>query len=975
MYKKKKLFQKITIIFDTNMAINPHGYLSYSANFANMASKKLFLLDGMALVYRAYFAFSNNHRINSKGLNTSAIFGFTNTLLDVFKKEKPTHLAVVFDTQAPTARHEEFAAYKAHRQEIPEDLAIAIPIVKKLCEAYNIPVIAMDGYEADDVIGTLARKAEQQGFETYMMTPDKDFGQLVDEHTFIYKPARAGGGAEKMGITEVCNRWEIERVDQVKDILGLMGDSVDNIPGIPGVGEKTAIQLIKQFGSVENLLEHTDELKGKLKEKVEANKELAIQSKRLATILLDVPVKLEPDQLIIVEPNRDALRELFTELEFRRLAETYGQSALVAEIEKPKKVTTKSTAQTSMFGGDESAVPVEVAERNGEEVITSYKTIKDVTHNYEVVDTVEKRTALIQILSNEKYVCFDSETTSLDVSVAELVGLSFSIKAHHAYYVPFPAERKSAEKILEEFRPFFENKDIIKVAQNLKYDMAVLKWYGVPIHGKMFDTMIAHFLIQPEMRHNMNVLSEAYLKYTPVSIEELIGKKGKDQKNMRDVPVEEISEYAAEDADVTLQLKDVFETMLDTSGVRKLFEDIEMPLVPVLTAMEAEGITVDKGALEELSRTLEKDIRQTEKEIQKMAGKEFNVSSPKQVGEVLFDGLKIMEKPSKTKTGQYSTAEDVLSKLENKHPIVKLILDYRELVKLKNTYVDVLPSMINPKTGRIHTSFNQVVAVTGRLSSDNPNLQNIPIRTERGREIRKAFIPRGKDFELLSADYSQIELRIIAELSGDHGMLEAFKSGEDIHAATAAKVYGVALADVTSDMRRNAKMVNFGIIYGISAFGLSERLNISRAEAKSIIENYFRQYPMIKDYMDTCIASAREKGYVETIMGRRRYLRDIKSANANVRGFAERNAINAPIQGSAADMIKIAMINIHNDLEAGNYKSRLLLQVHDELVFDVHHSEVDEIKKLVEDRMKHAIKLQVPIEVGMGVGKNWLEAH
>lgn len=950
------------------------------------APKKLFLLDAMALIYRAYFAFSNNHRINSKGQNTSAVFGFTNTLLDVLKKEKPTHIAVVFDTAAPTSRHEEFAEYKANRQEIPEDLRSSIPIVVKLCEAFNIPVIAMDGYEADDIIGTLAVQAEKEGFDTYMMTPDKDYGQLVDSHTFIYKPARLGNGAEVLGVNEVCKRWEIERVDQVKDILGLMGDSVDNIPGIPGVGEKTAIQLIKQFGSIENLLENTAELKGKLKEKVELNKEKAIQSKRLATIILDVPVKQKPDDLQAVEPNREALRELFAELEFRRLAEQLGLMGSSTPESKPTSTISTSQAQApaskkkspapaqgNLFADEPDSPLVEFEEEHPEGTI--HQTIADVKHHYHLVDTMEKRKALLSSLLAQEKICFDTETTGLNTYSAELVGMSFSWNAHEGYYIPVPEDAAQAQAIVNEFKPVFANAGIIKIAQNLKYDLAILKRYGVEFKGQLFDTMIAHFLIRPEMRHSMDVLAETYLNYAPVSIETLIGKKGKEQKNMRDVPVEQIAEYAAEDADVTYQLYTLFSPKLNSSGTTKLFEEVEMPLVPVLAEMEAEGINIDIKALKDFSSVLASDISKIDAEIQQMAGRNFNISSPKQVGEILFDVLKIVEKPTKTKTGQYSTAEDVLSKLENKHPVVRRILDYRELVKLKNTYVDVLPDLVNPKTGRIHTSYNQVVAVTGRLSSDNPNLQNIPIRTERGREIRKAFIPKNEDYLLLSADYSQIELRIIAELSGDPGMLDAFRSGEDIHAATASKVYGVPIKDVTGDMRRNAKMVNFGIIYGISAFGLADRLNISRTEAKGIIDNYFMQYSAVKDYMDLSIENARKKGYVETILGRRRYLRDINSANATVRGFAERNAINAPIQGSAADMIKIAMIRIAKELEKQNMKSKMLLQVHDELVFDAHVSEVDKLKVLVEDHMKHALPLKVPVEVGVGVGKNWLEAH
>ncbi|MBK9524464.1 MAG: DNA polymerase I [Bacteroidetes bacterium] len=945
------------------------------------APKKLFLLDAMALIYRAYFAFSNNHRINSKGLNTSAIFGFTNTLLDVLKKEKPTHIAVVFDTAAPTSRHEEFAAYKANRQEIPEDLATAIPIVVKLCEAFNIPVIAMDGFEADDVIGTLARQAEKEGFETYMMTPDKDYGQLVDEHTFIYKPARAGGNAEVLGIAEICKRWEIDRVEQVIDILGLMGDSVDNIPGIPGVGEKTAIVLVKQFGSVENLLQNTEQLKGKLKEKVELNKAMAIQSKRLATIITDVPVKEKLDDLIAVSPNRDALRELFTELEFRRLAEQMGLTG--TPVQEPEKISSAvpassapkkkaATSQGNLFDA-EPEVLVEPEEVHPEGAI--HQTIADVPHTYHLTDTPAKRAELLKQLTAQKQFCFDTETTGLDAYKSELVGMSFSWAAHEGYYVPVPTGFAEAQAIVDEFKGVFANESISKIAQNLKFDLSILRRYDVEIKGVLFDTMIAHFLIRPEMRHSMDVLAETYLNYAPVSIETLIGKKGKEQKNMRDIPVDQVAEYAAEDADVTYQLYETFAPKLKSTNTTKLFEEVEMPLVPVLAEMEAEGIKIDIKALRDFSAVLAGDIATTEAEIQGMAGTKFNVSSPKQVGEILFDVLKIVEKPAKTKTGQYSTAEDVLSKLENKHPMVRRILDYRELVKLKNTYVDVLPDLVNPVTGRIHTSYNQVVAVTGRLSSDNPNLQNIPIRTERGREIRKAFIPRNEEFTLLSADYSQIELRIIAELSGDPGMLEAFRSGEDIHAATASKVYNVPIKEVSGDMRRNAKMVNFGIIYGISAFGLADRLNISRTEAKSIIDNYFMQYSAVKEYMDMSIENARKKGFVETILGRRRYLRDINSANATVRGFAERNAINAPIQGSAADMIKIAMIRIHHEMKKQKMKSKMLLQVHDELVFDAHHSELENLKSLVENHMKNALPLKVPVEVGVGSGKNWLEAH
>jgi len=960
-------------------------------------NKKLFLLDAFALIYRAYFAFSNNHRINSKGVNTSAVLGFTNTLLEVLKKEKPSHIAVVFDTSEPTVRHVEFAEYKAGREAMPEDLSASIPYIIKLIEGFNIPVLYSNGYEADDVIGTLAKKAEQQGFTTYMMTPDKDFGQLVSDNIFIYKPARLGNGIEIMGVKEVCKKWDIENVNQLIDILGLMGDKVDNISGIPGVGEKTAIQLIKDFGSIENLVKNTDKLKGKLKEKVEQNVDKAIQSKWLATIICDVPIDFDEKALEMEEPNREVLKELFNELEFRRLAEQMGLQSSTSpspalpqreEVPALKNTPTKKTNpnQVDLFAIIENdIITIEQefitdgsVDETGKELRpdTSLLKIDNVPHTYHLIDTKEKREQLIAELNQQSEICFDTETTGLDVNIAELVGMSFAYKTSEAYYIPFPENFDEAQILVNEFKLLFANESITKIGQNIKYDLAILKRYDIEIKGKLFDTMVAHFLIQPDMRHNMNVLAETYLNYSPVSIETLIGKKGKGQIGMQNVPLEQIKEYAAEDADITLQLKNIFDPLLIDAQTKKLFDEIETPLIPVLAAMEAEGIALDKNALNELSVELKKDILIMEAEIQQLAGTSFNVSSPKQVGQILFEVLHIVEKPKKTKTGQYATGEDVLVKLVAKHEIVGKILDYRELVKLKNTYVDTLPELMNPRTGRIHTSYNQVVAVTGRLSSDNPNLQNIPIRTERGREIRKAFIPRNENYILLSADYSQIELRIIAELSKDAGMIEAFQSGQDIHKATAAKVYNVSLEDVTSDMRRNAKMVNFGIIYGISAFGLSERLNIPRKEAAAIIENYFEKYPRIKAYMDESIELAKEKGYVETIMGRRRYLRDINSSNNNVRGFAERNAINAPIQGSAADMIKIAMINIHHDFITQNLKSKMLLQVHDELVFDVWIDELELVKSIIENRMKNAIPdLTVPMEVGMGIGKNWLEAH
>lgn len=938
--------------------------------------KKLFLLDAFALIYRAYFAFSTNPRINSKGFNTSAIFGFTNTLLEILTKEKPSHIAVVFDMEGPTQRHVEFESYKANREEMPEDLRKAIPVIVELIKAFNIEVLGLEGYEADDVIGTLAMKAEKAGFTTYMMTPDKDYGQLVDQNTFIYKPARLGNGAEILGPEEICKKWEIRNVAELIDILGLMGDKVDNIPGIPGVGEKTAIQLIKDFGNIENLLANTDKLKGKLKEKVENNKELAVQSKRLATIILDCPIELDEEKLAIKEPNKPVLLEVFKELEFRAIAQKVlgedigGKEKLASEKVKskgdPGQGDLFSTPQPSSVPDTDSASLPEAA---------SYKTIQDVTHHYELADTDDKINTLITLLQQHAEFCFDSETTSLNTLDAEIVGLSFAVKPFQAYYVPFPPDKEAATEKLLRFAPVFEDSSKTLIGQNIKYDFQILKNYGVTIQNKLFDTMVAHFLIMPDMRHNMDVLSQTYLNYSPVSIETLIGKKGKEQSSMRDVELEKIKEYAAEDADVTLQLKTVFAPKLAENALEKLFHEVEIPLIRVLANMEREGINLDVTALREFSSQLQHDISQVEKEIQDFAGTKFNVSSPKQVGEILFDYLKIVDKPKKTKTGQYATSEDVLSKLENAHPIVSKILDYRELVKLKNTYVDTLPELVNEKTKRIHTSFNQVVAVTGRLSSDNPNLQNIPIRTERGRQIRTAFIPRDNDHILLSADYSQIELRIVASMSGDKNMCEAFHSGKDIHTATAARVFGVAETDVTKEMRYKSKSVNFGIIYGQGAFGLSENLNISRTEAKELIDNYFREYGAIKNYMDSMINFARENGYVKTLLGRKRWLRDITSANATVRGYAERNAINAPIQGSAADMIKVAMINIHNALEQQNFKTKMLLQVHDELIFDVYKPELEQVKPIIEKLMREALPLNVPIEVGLGTGENWLSAH
>jgi len=940
--------------------------------------KKLFLLDAYALIYRAFFAFSTNPRVSSKGLNTSAIFGFTNTLLEILNKEKPTHIAVVFDTPEATVRHTEFVEYKAQREEMPEDLRVCIPYIIQLIEGFNISIIKTPGFEADDAIGTLAKVAEQKGFTTYMMTPDKDYGQLVDENTFIYKPARMGNGAEILGVPEICKKWDIRNVAELIDILGLMGDKVDNIPGIPGVGEKTAIQLVKDFGTIENLLENTDKLKGKLKEKVENNKEKALQSKWLATIILDVPVEFNEEELTIKAINKDALRELFSELEFRGIAqkllgEDIGgakESSNFATAAKPKE-TVKAKPDLFTTGDMFSEENIEAVA----EAAKVFKTIKDLNPNYMLCNTPDAISNLISVLNSYQEYCFDSETTDLNTINAEVVGMSFAVKEKDAFYVPVSDDKEEAQKLINLFKPLFEDKTKTLIGQNIKYDLQVLKNYGVEIKNKLWDTMIAHFLFMPEMRHGMNILAETYLDYSPISIEELIGKKGKDQISMRSVPLDIIKDYAAEDADITLKLKHVFEPLIKESGTEKLFHEVELPLIEALAGMEREGINVDVAGLNEFSAQLQDDIAKVDAEIQELAGTKFNISSPKQVGEILFDYLKIIEKPKKTKTGQYATGEDILSKLEGKHPIVAKILDYRELVKLKSTYVDTLPLLVNPKTNRIHTNFNQVVAVTGRLSSDNPNLQNIPIRTERGRQIRKAFIPRNEDYILLSADYSQIELRVVASISGDPNMCEAFNLGKDIHTATAAKVYGIEESEVTNEMRYKAKSVNFGIIYGQGAFGLSENLNIPRAEAKQLIDNYFAQYGSIKTYMDNEINFAKEHGYVQTLMGRKRWLKDINSNNATVRSFAERNAINAPIQGSAADMIKVAMINIHNELKGMNIKSKMILQVHDELVFDVYKPELDLIKPIIEKHMKQALPLNVPVEVGMGVGANWLEAH
>ena len=934
--------------------------------------KKLFLLDGMALIYRAHFALSKSPRFTSNGLNTSAVMGFTNTLLDVLKKEKPTHMAVVFDTDAPTERHTDYEAYKAHREAMPEDLSKALPYVIKVILGFNIPVITSDGYEADDIIGTLAKKAEQKGYQVYCMTPDKDFAQLVSENIRIYKPARMGNEMEILGVKEVLEKWEIERVEQVIDILGLWGDAVDNIPGIPGIGEKTAKALIKQYGSMEEIIAHSHELKGKQRENVENFAEQGLLSKKLATILLNVPVELDEEGLQMGEPSKDLLEPLFAELEFRTLGRrVFGDDFSVTEL---KAVS----VQTDLFGDPvataRTTMTVDV-EDIYEPPATASKNIDNVPHEYHLADTPAKRAELIATLLKQQTICFDTETTGTDANHCELVGLSFAVKPGEAWYVPVPENQEEAKSIATEFKPVLEHEGISKIGQNIKFDILILKWYGVEVKGALFDTMMAHYVIDPDTRHGMDILSENYLGYKPVSITTLIGPKGKNQGNMRDVEIEKIKEYAAEDADITLQLKDIFEPKLKQVESEKLINEIEHPLIYVLADMEFEGVKIDHDTLREFSKQLETDIAGFEKTVYEKAGVRFNIASPKQLGEVLFEKLMLDPKAKKTKTGQYQTGEDVLLSLAAKSDIVRDILDFRQLQKLKSTYVDALPTMVNPKTGRVHTSYNQAVAATGRLSSVNPNLQNIPIRTERGREVRKAFIPRDSGHSIVSADYSQIELRIIAEISKDPNMMQAFIDNLDIHTATAANVYGVALDEVTSDQRRNAKAVNFGIIYGQSAFGLSQNLGIPRKEAADIIEQYFAQFPGIKQYMGDTMNFARENGYVTTLMGRRRYLRDINSANATVRGFAERNAINAPIQGSAADMIKIAMINIHREIKAQKLEAKMTMQVHDELVFDVPNHEIELIKPIIMHNMKTAIKTEVPIMVEIGTGLNWLEAH
>lgn len=943
--------------------------------------KRLFLLDAYALIFRGYYALIKNPRINSKGMDTSAIMGFMNSLLDVIRREKPDHLAVCFDKGGSADRTEMFAEYKANRDATPDAIKIAVPYIQNILKAMHIPVVELEGMEADDIIGTLAKQAEKEDYKVYMVTPDKDFGQLVSENIFMYRPARLGNGIEIWGIPEVQKRFGVERPEQVIDYLGMMGDASDNIPGLPGVGDKTAKKFIEEFGSMENLLANTDKLKGKMKEKVQENAELGILSKKLATIFVDCDVTFNAKDYELSMPDGEKVQEIFEELEFRRLKDQFLKLfSSESDSDSPdegkqesntskKKQTEAGGGQFSLFGGDGQVTGGTIKE------VSSRKSIKEVSHVYQSILPGMAMKLFVQNLMKQTSVCFDTETTGLNPLTAELVGIAFSWEAGKGFYVPFPEDKKEAQEIIEQLRPFFEAEDIEKIGQNLKYDIKVLHKYNISIKGKCFDTMLAHYLINPDMRHNMDVLAETYLNYTPISITELIGKKGKNQLSMRDVPLEQQTEYAVEDADITFQLAQHFRPELKEANTEELFNNIEIPLLHVLADMEQEGINLDKDFLNSLAKDLDNDIKNLELKIYKEAGEEFNIASPKQLGEILFDKLKLVDKPKKTKTGQYSTAEDVLSYLAKDHEIIQSVLDYRGLSKLKSTYVDALPEQIEESTGRVHTDYMQTVAATGRLSSNNPNLQNIPIRTERGRQVRKAFIPRNEDYTLLAADYSQIELRIIAALSDESTMIEAFKNGEDIHASTASKVFNVPLQEVTREQRSNAKTVNFGIIYGVSAFGLSNQTDLSRAEAKELIETYYKTYPKLRNYISEQIEFARENGYVQTVLGRRRYLKDINGSNAIVRGAAERNAVNAPIQGSAADIIKIAMINIHKKLEEGKYKSKMLLQVHDELVFDVYKPELKELKTMIKTEMENAYKLSVPLDVELGVGNNWLEAH
>ena len=938
---------------------------------------KLFLIDAYALIYRSYYAFIKNPRINSKGMNTSAIFGFINSLEDVLKRETPTHIAVGFDPKGPTFRHEAYEQYKAQRQETPEDIRKSVPFIKDIIEAYNIPILEVPRYEADDVIGTVAKQAEKEGFEVYMMTPDKDYGQLVSEHIFMYRP-RFGGDYEIMGVPEVLDKYGLTSVDQVIDLLGLMGDSSDNIPGCPGVGEKTAQKLLAEFRTIENLLENTDKLKGSLQKKVMENMEQIRFSKFLATIKTDVPIRFDAAKCIRKKMNEERLVEIYTELEFRTFINRMsGEPEKVKTESKtaPAPAKTDTRKKAAPAGPIQGSLFEEFAEPTAVPKYSTLANLKSTPHTYHLVDTEEKRIELGRFLNEQDFFAFDTETDGIDPLKAGLVGMSFAVKENEAWYVPVPAAREEADKILAHFSPALQNPKSLKIGQNIKFDILVVRKYGIRIAGPLFDTMIAHYLLNPELRHGMDYLAETYLKYTTIRIEELIGPRGRKQLTMRDVPVAQVAEYAAEDADITLKLKNYFTPCLEKEGLESLFYDIEMPLIYVLAEMEYTGVTLDTVALKQSSEELTTALKKLEKEIYELAGMKFNINSARQVGEVLFDHLKIEEKARKTKTGSYSTSEEILEKMRSKHPVVEKLLEYRGLKKLLSTYIDALPELINPETGKIHTSYNQAVTSTGRLSSTNPNLQNIPVRDELGREIRKAFTAENEDCIFFSADYSQIELRIMAHLSQDAHMIEAFRSGADIHAATAAKIYGIPVEEVTSDMRRKAKTANFGIIYGISVFGLAERLSIPRAESKELIEGYFKTYPDIRAYMDESIEVAKEKGYVETIYKRKRFLPDINSHNAIVRGYAERNAINAPIQGSAADIIKVAMVRIFNRFETEGLKSKMILQVHDELNFNVYKDELEKVKQIVLDEMENAIKLQVPLIADCGEGVNWLEAH
>ncbi|APD06159.1 DNA-directed DNA polymerase [Flavobacteriaceae bacterium UJ101] len=940
--------------------------------------KRLFLLDAYALIFRGYYAFIKNPRINSKGLNTSAIMGFCNSMIEILKKENPTHIAVVFDVGKSTVRTEQYPEYKANRDETPEAIKIAVPYIQEIIKAFHIPILYKEGYEADDVIGTLAKKAEKAGFTTYMMTPDKDFGQLVSENIFMYRPAARGNGPEIWGIPEIQEKFGVERPEQVIDFLGMMGDSVDNIPGLPGVGEKTAKKYLAEFGSLENLLAHTDQLKGKAKEKIEANKELGILSKQLATIILDVPIEFDEKSLVMDPPDLEKIQEIFQELEFRRMAEQvtrhFSQKTANENLKEafvtqsaPTKTSGKSE-QMSLFGNDETSLTLP------QETHTGYKTVENSHALYQYVDTKTGRKLLLEKILQQKEVCFDTETTSLNTFEAEIVGLAISFEKNTGYYITLPENQKETTSILNEFKPFFEDPTIIKIGHNLKYDLKVLANYQIEVKGNLFDTMIAHYLINPDMRHGMDILAETYLNYQPIKIETLIGKKGKNQLSMRDVEIEKQTPYACEDADITLQLKEIFEKKF-TEEIKKLFYDIEMPLMRVLIQMELNGISLDSESLAKLSKELEEDSTLLEKSIYEQAGEEFNIASPKQLGPILFEKLAISKKAKKTKTGQYSTSEDVLSKLKNEHSIVANILNYRQVNKLKSTYVDALPKEVNPKTNRIHTTFGQTVAATGRLSSNNPNLQNIPIRTKRGQEVRKAFIPKDQNHILIAADYSQIELRLIAEIAQEPNMTQAFINGEDIHASTAAQIFDVDIKNVTREQRSQAKTVNFGIIYGVSAFGLSEQTGLSRSDSKKLIDAYYETYPTLKEFMAKQVEFARQQGYVETILGRRRYLKDINSSNAVVRSHAERNAINAPIQGSAADIMKLAMIEVQQHLLQENLESKLLLQVHDELVLEAPLKEKDALKSNLKNIMEQVVKTQIPLITEVEEGKNWLEAH